>query len=354
MLKFSAIIALMLPLLVGGEKMFAQPQRRASCSVPGHWTTSFGKITINPDLSGTFVAPYCSHPFGVSVRLQGGNAFTARFKWEGDASCQSFTESMAFTTTDCNTAQGTYLNDAGDGTRGSDVWSRSVPQLSLSRPNLTAVETQGMPAGGAFSYTAKKLSGGSVAGIKFAPGVSAADNPNMINLINPNNPSAIKAPSQGGLVQITDKYTTPHDGKTSKTFSVPTFGVSCYYTTLEADWGTPPAACSSITIRGRRYAGTITNPLGFAGTYCSSFIAELKLQGAAYTNDNRILQRPGERSNFRGKRDPRCRWQPANRRPNGGKGPCGDSQGWCFRRYRRGGEWTHRQRYRRCHQEIPH
>jgi 3D (Asp-Asp-Asp) domain-containing protein len=262
---------------------------KGSCAVPGLWTTLFGSVVVNPDLTGTFTPPYCPQPLLLSITLQGSNAFTVRLIWTGAPGvCQSATETMSFTSSDCNTAQGSYVND--DGGSGVDEWQRAGTQISLSRSGLMNINAQGTPSGGTFSYSSKVVSGTSVARIGFAPGVSASDNPNATTLVNPANPSPRGAPSAGGLVEITASYTTPQTGRSDSKFSVPTFGLSCYYTASEADWGTPLSGCQSVTINHHEYSGTVTDPLGLTGTYCSSFIAQVKLQGSAYTNDGRMIQ----------------------------------------------------------------
>jgi 3D (Asp-Asp-Asp) domain-containing protein len=66
--------------------------------------------------------------------------------------------------------------------------------------------------------------------------------------------------------------------------------MSCYYTTLQSDWGTVPNHCKSVTIKGVVYSGTITNPYSLSGTYCSSFIAEVKLQGSGVLAGGQDIQ----------------------------------------------------------------
>jgi 3D (Asp-Asp-Asp) domain-containing protein len=73
-------------------------------------------------------------------------------------------------------------------------------------------------------------------------------------------------------------------------FKVPVFGMSCYYTALESDWGAPPDHCKKVKLHGTVYSGTVTDPNGLTGTYCSSFIAEVKLQGSAQLNDGTDIQ----------------------------------------------------------------
>lgn len=256
-----------------------------TCTVPGTWTSRAGaKVTVNPNLTGTFNAPYCSKPHSLTVTLQGDNKFRVRLIWPGGANCQSATINMTFSG-DCNTAQGPYAND--DGTSGTEVWTRSGTQISLSRESLMVITAKGTPSGGTFSYKLDKLTGTSTAGLKTT---NATDNPNTLNLTNPENPSGNGAPLPGGLARVTATYTTKQNEKVSKQFKVPTFGLSCYYTASEVDWGTPPNECESTRIKGTVYSGTVKDPHGLAGTYCNAFIAQLRLQGSAFTRDNRMVQ----------------------------------------------------------------
>ena len=66
--------------------------------------------------------------------------------------------------------------------------------------------------------------------------------------------------------------------------SIAAFGMSCYMIALESDYGSPPNNCSTTRISGVRYSGSVTNPYGLTGTYCSSFIANVKLQGTGQLN----------------------------------------------------------------------
>jgi 3D (Asp-Asp-Asp) domain-containing protein len=68
----------------------------------------------------------------------------------------------------------------------------------------------------------------------------------------------------------------------AKTFKGATFGLSCYITALESDWGDAGAGtCSTVTYYGVTYSGSSTNPSGLpAGQYCNSFLATVKVNGS--------------------------------------------------------------------------
>jgi 3D (Asp-Asp-Asp) domain-containing protein len=75
-----------------------------------------------------------------------------------------------------------------------------------------------------------------------------------------------------------------HTILTNEKNRVVTFGMSCYMVALETDYGTAPNSCAVDRIFGVTYSGTVTNPHGLPGTYCSSFIANVRLQGSAQLN----------------------------------------------------------------------
>jgi 3D (Asp-Asp-Asp) domain-containing protein len=168
------------------------------------------------------------------------------------------------------------------------------PVLSMSRTDLVTVESTGKPVnGGTFAYESATAAGSVIAPIAMSAGDTATTNPNHATLTDPPNPSGSGAPNAGGLGKYTVKYTvaglTATNDK-SNPFQVPVFGMSCYYTALESDWGTPPNACRKVRIHGTTYTGTVTDPNGLTGTFCSSFIAEVKLQGSAVRNDGTDIQ----------------------------------------------------------------
>ncbi len=161
--------------------------------------------------------------------------------------------------------------------------------ISLSRLSLMQVEATGTPDGGSFSNSVKAVTGSSLAGIDFASGVTATTNPNTAALSDPPNPTPKQTPSPGGLAQITATYTTT-SGAATQSYKVPTFGMSCYYTTLQSDWGTVPNKCLKVKIKGVVYSGTVTDPYGLSGTYCNSFIAEVVLQGSGVLTGGQDIQ----------------------------------------------------------------
>jgi 3D (Asp-Asp-Asp) domain-containing protein len=170
----------------------------------------------------------------------------------------------------------------------TDEVNVALSTVSLSRQSLMQVEATGTPDGGSFSYSAQSVTGSSLAGIDIATGVTATTNPNTATLSDPPNPTPKQTPSPGGLAKITADYKTSSTATDS--FKVPTFGMSCYYTTLESDWGTVPNKCLRVRIKGVVYSGTVTNPYGLTGTYCSSFIAEVVLQGSGVLTGGQDVQ----------------------------------------------------------------
>jgi 3D (Asp-Asp-Asp) domain-containing protein len=279
---------------VPGEQTF-------SCTTPGIWQTLYGEVTVNSDLTGTLVLPYCPEPLAVTITPTGSATFSVRNVWSGDLQvCQSSTENMTFTSAGCDTATGSFVND--DGSSGPDTWTRTgcqpvtngvscQAQLTLSRSDLLTVVATGTPDEGTFSYNSTPdVEGDTVATIAPAAGVTPQTNPNTAILADPANPDPHLAPYPGGLLDVTATYSISAGNQASKSFAVPTFGLSCYYTALETDWGTPPDKCSSLTIKGKRYSGTVVNPAGLSGTFCRSFIAEVELQGSGVTADHRSVQ----------------------------------------------------------------
>ncbi len=111
-------------------------------------------------------------------------------------------------------------------------------------------------------------------------------NPDTVTL---QSPAGSGAPTPGGLETVTAQYSV-NGGTATDPFQVPTFGMSCYMISLESDYGTPPNSCSSTRIHGVLYQGSITNPGGLAGTYCSSFIANVHLQGSGQLNSGQYVQ----------------------------------------------------------------
>jgi 3D (Asp-Asp-Asp) domain-containing protein len=159
----------------------------------------------------------------------------------------------------------------------------------------------GSPQGGSFSYVAGCLNGscpGPEPLIAFSTGVTAQTNPNAAVLSNPDNPCANQVPCPGLLSGITATYTLPDpililNG--SAQFNVATFGLSCYDTTTQQQWGTAPDSCftTTITVNGVpvTYSGYTSNPpLLPAGNYCNAFLAQFALQGSASLTDGTLWQ----------------------------------------------------------------
>jgi 3D (Asp-Asp-Asp) domain-containing protein len=74
-------------------------------------------------------------------------------------------------------------------------------------------------------------------------------------------------------------------------FDVFTFGMSCYGFASEADWGTPPDNCKTWYWDDEPYSGSVPTPAGNLppGTYCSSFVKDLKTEGSGYlANGTRV------------------------------------------------------------------
>jgi 3D (Asp-Asp-Asp) domain-containing protein len=164
-----------------------------------------------------------------------------------------------------------------------------TPKVSLQRTNLMQISATGTPTGGAFSYVPSTSAGTTNASIAFSSGANQYTNPNPTTLTDPANPSSLGLPSPGGLLNVVAQYQTG-GGTATDQFNVPTFGMSCYYTTLQSDWGTAPSNCKSVKISGVTYSGTVTNPPNLTGTFCSAFIAEVKLQGSGVLNSGQAVQ----------------------------------------------------------------
>ena len=164
----------------------------------------------------------------------------------------------------------------------------SLTTISLKRETLTLLSAKGSPAGGRFEYSSLPTTGVNVTAIELAAGIEPTTNPNQANLKSPENPNPNGAPAQGGLALITGRYV--REVEANKAFFVATFGLSCYNSADESEWGTPKENCRSVTINGATYTGAVADPYGLKGIYCAAFIAEVSLQGAGVTRDGRKIQ----------------------------------------------------------------
>jgi len=163
------------------------------------------------------------------------------------------------------------------------------PTISLSRTNLMQVQASGAPTPGTFSFSTQAQSGTTNAGAGFAQDYSSSTNPTVLALTDPDNPDLHGRPSPGGLEQINVTYSASSSWANDN-FDVPTFGMSCYDTTRESDWGTPPSRCGSESVKKVRYSGTVKNPPDLTGTFCSAFIEEVKIQGSGVLNSGQDIQ----------------------------------------------------------------
>src|ERR1017187_3180543 len=133
----------------------------------------------------------------------------------------------------------------------------SIPTITLLRSTLTQFTVTGSPQGGGFKYSATAY-----ATAQLSPGTTAQSNPNSAVLSSMSNPSTNGAPSPGALSTVTTTYTPITGNALASRFHVGTFGLSCYYTAAQQDWGTAPNSCSTITIAGTKYSGHTLNPPG--------------------------------------------------------------------------------------------
>jgi hypothetical protein len=174
------------------------------------------------------------------------------------------------------------------------------PSITLNRIDLMDVKATGTPNGGSFNFNLSPIIGSTFAGVGYGSGSSPYSNPTNLELSEPGNPCPKAAPCQGALTDTTVQYGFQnglpgiYSSSAQKDFRVPTFGMSCYYSAFEKDWGTPPNQCLSVSIHWKtgtvNYSGTITDPYGLKGTYCDSFIGEILLQGSATLNSGQEVQ----------------------------------------------------------------
>lgn len=168
------------------------------------------------------------------------------------------------------------------------------PTLKLERIDLMDIKATGTPNvtgtsdSSAFSYTSVSVTGSTIATVGYASGSNAQSNPTFYQLTEPDNPDPKGNPSPGGLENITVRYTVDGVSSADKSFNVPTFGMSCYSTALESDYGLPPNGCRAITLFGTRYSGAVNNPGSLTGTYCLAFVEDVILNLGSGVLDNGI------------------------------------------------------------------
>ena len=140
---------------------------------------------------------------------------------------------------------------------------------------------------GAFTYTNVNLPPGVPLNFGAASnGVAGAAATYTLPFSDPSNPNS--GPTPGSLTNLSFYY-PPSTSMASAL--VPLFGMSCYYTALESDWGVAPNNCqTSPPINGYVYQNSVINPYGLSGTYCSAFIEYVVLQGAGITANGTAVQ----------------------------------------------------------------
>ena len=175
-----------------------------------------------------------------------------------------------------------------------------------TRQSLTQFTAAGSPQGGTFSYGATFLSGNPSVyvepQVQLATGESAQANPSVAALSNPTNPCVNQVPCAGNLAGIVADYQTPAANQfvlpesATAQLNVALFGLSCYDTITQQQWGTAPNACLSTTINVNgspvTYSGAApTSPPGLPnGNYCNAFLAQLQLNGSASLADGTLVQ----------------------------------------------------------------
>ena len=260
----------------------------ATCTAPGLWQVQpeanmpYTTASVTPSLTGSLKLPWCSAPHNLVLTLVGTSGFNVDAQYQG-TDCQGYTESLSYSNK-CQTASGTWRNNDGNAA-GTDTWTRTAT-ITLARESLTTINATAAPSGGVFNFTTTLSSGSNGATVAQANGYSTSSNPDKIQLTAPGGGGP---PSPGGLETLVATYTV--DGAVAKNDlnTIATFGMSCYMVALESDYGTPPNSCSSTTISGVTYSGAVTNPYGLTGTYCSSFIANVKLQGTGQLNSGSYI-----------------------------------------------------------------
>ena len=169
--------------------------------------------------------------------------------------------------------------------------------LTLQRNSRIEVQATGTPASGQFTESVSALSGSNTIalGSTVDIGSNGTGQITKFSLVSPTNPPPAP-PVPGGLAQVTVSYQPPTGTAQSKTFNAATFGMSCYLTALESDWGTSPNSCGSVRYGPTTYSGTTDlappsghNPPYLSGTFCTAFLRKVKNVGSAVLTDGRTI-----------------------------------------------------------------
>ena len=192
-----------------------------------------------------------------------------------------------------------------------------VITLSLTRQDLSHVRAVATPSGGTFAASVSPRGGADSRLVLPAPTVSPDSQGATITLLPPANYDIQGRPVQGALVQVSIAYTLPDGTSTIKQFNVAYFGMSCYIRALESDWGDTQNCKNDPFHEGPLnlavvYQGVVTNPVSVSwaatqalgigtqvfttsptspvqGTFCASFLREVKLQGTGQLSNGGFI-----------------------------------------------------------------
>ena len=203
----------------------------------------------------------------------------------------------------------TTMSMSADLSTGSGSWTapgcgggtisvslQSASSITLSPITLLQILASAVPESGTFSLALDTAdSDGNSSAVPTVALSQASENPNTITVTEPANPSSSGQPSQGSysaenltFTSIGQTYAQP--GSVTKRFNVAVYGMSCYYNALWSDWQDSQGNCGTTSIRNITYSGTVQNPYGLAGTYCSAFIATTVLEGSGLTQSGQEIQ----------------------------------------------------------------
>jgi 3D (Asp-Asp-Asp) domain-containing protein len=170
-------------------------------------------------------------------------------------------------------------------------------KVTVTRTGLTSTSSTGSPKPGgnpAFAYSLSALSGANL------PIFNTTDpnaNPNVGAITAPANPNA--GPTPGGLAQLKVVYQCQAGETAEKQFKAATFGLSCYKLADENDNLDAAGTCGSIRISGVTYSGESVNPGGLTGTFCTAFLADVRLQGSGSSrNGTKVHYTSGSNPNW--------------------------------------------------------
>jgi hypothetical protein len=167
--------------------------------------------------------------------------------------------------------------------------------LTLNRQSLLQVAAEGSPTGGQYSTQVTGLPAAHQLGVGNPVQLDAANttvgpNSAVIAFKDPANPNSDGTPAQGGTAEVDTIYVAPSGISALKTYSIPAFGMSCYFIALEADYYIGQTCRTITNSNGTSYSGVSQNPQNIQGTFCNSFLYEVRLQGAGVTLNGTKIQ----------------------------------------------------------------